>query len=127
VGIGPDNLFSGNGDCKNNNSDKCQGSDDEGPVPEGDYHMRPYDGKHPDSGNWWRLLPDSWWAQIASFYAQQTERTDLGRLGGYILHPGSRSNGCITFRWDSELRKAQYGLVNELLSADPPNTLQVVP
>jgi len=38
--------------------------------------------------------------------------------GGHLLHPGSVSLGCITFRADSDLRRQQYTNIHNLLNSE---------
>lgn len=118
--IGPENLFSGDQECKNNNSNECQDTKDKGPIPEGDYEMSPYDGTRPNSDNWWRLRPES-------AFTRAMASAGLGR-GGHLLHPGSVSLGCITFRTDNEIRLKQYNDLHEFLRSEQGNNwLKVIP
>jgi RHS repeat-associated protein len=69
-------------DCTNNPS--CFGSNDGGPIPPGEYSLVPVEKK----GTVWFFL-DSGLIDKALY------KTGLGR-GGFNLHPGTESAGCVT-------------------------------
>jgi RHS repeat-associated protein len=111
---GPDGLFSGIGTCQNNPSNQCQ-NQKKGPVPEGDYDMLPYDGQHANSDDWWRLRPQS-------ILRRAIDGSGFGRGGGYLLHPGRDSWGCITYGKGDDA----FGHLNNLLRREKGNnTLRV--
>lgn len=116
VRLGPNGLFSGAGNCRNNPSQQCQDHKNRGPVPEGDYDMLPYDGTRDTKGNdWWRLRPQS-------LYRRAKDGLGFGR-GGHLLHPGGESLGCVTYSGFLD----DYKVLNDLLKGDHPNTLRVTP
>ncbi|MBI5639904.1 MAG: DUF2778 domain-containing protein, partial [Nitrospirae bacterium] len=117
VTLGPDGVFSGVGECKNNSSERCIKSKDIGPIPTGRYKMNSDDrAKH---GLFWRLEADpkvSGW----QYY--------LGARGGFLLHPGSASLGCITVRKRDAKAMLQYRAINDLLKSEiESNYLKVAP
>jgi len=119
VTMGPDGLFSGLGDCQNNPSNECQTSKGMGPIPTGPYDLIPYDGPRDNSDNWWRARPQSVVRRIA-------DGVGAGRGGGYLLHPGRVSKGCITRkRGANDPLPDDYRKLHDLLSRDQPNVLMV--
>jgi RHS repeat-associated protein len=117
--LGWPGLFSGTGSCQNNPSKECQ-DQKKGPIPEGDYDILPYDGNLPNWGDWWRLRPKSNIRRVV-------DGLNLGRGGGYLLHPGRFSYGCITYRKTNEDDNS-YKLLNELLKKEKGyNSLTVTP
>ena len=116
--LGPSGVFSGVGECRNNNSDPCAKSKDTGPIPQGNYSMNPDD--RPGHAGYWRLEPDpkvSGWAYYLG-----------GARGGFMLHPGSVSLGCITSDKHNAGAMSQYNDVNNLLRSESgSNYLKVVP
>jgi RHS repeat-associated protein len=116
VSISGDGVFSGLGQCRNNPSNECQDSRDEGPVPEGPYRLNRHEGR----AGFWRLesIPPVRGWQFA-----------LGlKRNGFMLHPGSISLGCITVDKNNEELMQGYALINSLLqSQDGRNTLEVIP
>jgi hypothetical protein len=116
--LGPNGVFSGMADCRNNPSSGCIRSFDEGPIVPGSYAMNP--DSRPNHEGFWRLEPNppvkGW-----EYYLRR-------KRSGFMLHPGSRSLGCITT--DREVPEAmeQYSAVNELLWSElGTNTLVVTP
>ena len=84
--LGPDDTFSGVGECRNNPSQDCADSSLVGPIPPGSYNMN-LDSRQ-CCANHWRLEPDPpvrWWEYYSGM-----------RRNGFKLHPGTRSLGCIT-------------------------------
>jgi len=117
VSLGPGGLFSGLDGCRNNPSDECQ-RQKRGPIPAGDYDILRYDGTHANSGNWWRLRPQSLVQRAWDGYG-------WGRGGGYLLHPGRESFGCITYENGND---EAYRSLNDLLRREQgSNTLRVTP
>jgi RHS repeat-associated protein len=121
VNLGPDGLFSGQGDCENNPSNECQKAKDRGPIPEDDYDLVPYDGTRDSTGTWWRAQPKSWLTRAA-------QGLGIGsRDGGFLLHPGRISAGCITRKWGrNDPFPDDYRRLNDLLKKESGrNTLKV--
>ena len=117
MSLGPDGMKSGLGDCQNNPSNECQNRK-KGPIPEGDYDILPYDGRHSDSDNWWRLRSDS-------IIQRGWDRFGWGRGGGYLLHPGHASWGCLTYEKGND---DSYKALNNLLRReDGNNKLHILP
>lgn len=115
--MGPKGVFSGIGQCRNNNRDECTKSKDFGPIPVGTYKMNRDD--RPGNNLFWRLEPDpkiSGW----KYY--------LGARGGFLLHPGAISLGCITADESNPDAMAQYRLIHNLLRTETgTNYLRVTP
>ena len=80
--IDPSGIFSGNGPTFANNV-SFEKVEDNGPVVRGSYHLT----KHESKPHFWRLKPD-----VYTFMKIKL----LGRYGGFQLHPGGVSQGCIT-------------------------------
>jgi RHS repeat-associated protein len=108
VTLGGEGVFSGRAGCRNNPSQTCVDSSNNGPIPPGEYFMNP-DGR---SGreNHWRLEPNP----PVSFFEYLT----LQRRNGFKLHPGSISLGCITINSDDQRLMASYNYLHHLLQRD---------
>jgi YD repeat-containing protein len=121
--ISGDSIFSGRNHyqiaCQNN--PECAGIEDFGPIPPGTYRMN-HDERE---GNeyFWRLEPDpqkSWWQCTFGSGAE-------GRCG-FMFHPGTVSNGCITVNSFDDKAMRRYLAVHELLLREEgTNILTVVP
>jgi hypothetical protein len=114
--VGPSNVFSGVGPCRNN--PQCADKGDEGPVRPGNYRMNRDD--RPGHDRFWRLEPTP---KIPGWKcALGIERC------GFEFHPGHVSLGCITVNSGDKAAMQQYDGLNELLNReDGNNTLTVVP
>jgi RHS repeat-associated protein len=115
VNLGPGGLFSGLRDCRNNPSKQCQESKGKGPIPEGNYDLLKYDGNHENSDNWWRARPQSLMQRFL-------DGQGYGRGGGYLLHPGGASKGCITYDGNRD----DYKRLNDLLNKENGNNTLTV-
>lgn len=83
--VGPDGVFSGQGECRDQPTDECIDDKDDGPIPPGNYNMN--EDNRPGHENWIRLEPKPkipGWKVLSG----------LAR-GGFAFHLGSRSLGCI--------------------------------
>jgi RHS repeat-associated protein len=117
VTLGPEGVFSGDGQCTNNTSNACINNKDEGPIQPGIYQMNP-DSR---SGHelYWRL------EQIDP----KSSGLDyvLGARGGFMLHPGGMSLGCITTNKKNQAAMQQYFILDNLLRGEiGKNVLYVV-
>jgi hypothetical protein len=118
-GVASNNVHSGYGSCKNNPSDECADSKNEGPIPPDDYNLEP--NTLPGHEGWWAAQSTSWgWASGPSC------RLGFSRCG-YNLHLGSISLGCITFDKTNPDAVNEFDSVSDLLQNDAPNTLTVLP
>lgn len=116
LSLGPDGVFSGVGECRNNPD--CVDYRRDGPIPPGDYNMNP--DTRPGRENHWRLEPNPpipgwkcriWWERC-----------------GFKLHPGSFSLGCITTSKSNDEAMRQYNRIHDLLKNESgQNTLKVTP
>jgi RHS repeat-associated protein len=114
--LGPGGIFSGVGPCQNKPS--CSNDKDLGPIQPGEYRMNTDTRAGHES--FYRLEPVP---QIPGW------KVDLGLArGGFELHPGSRSLGCITANKNDPQAMQQYQQLNQLLqSEDGNNWLLVAP
>ena len=116
VVVGPNGVFSGIGECRDN--PLCSENRDKGPIPPGNYRMNA-DARRGHE-QFWRLEPDP---KIAGWKcALGLERC------GFEFHPGSVSLGCITAdKYDPAVMQ-MYDKVHELLRRESPdNSLKVKP
>jgi hypothetical protein len=103
VSLGPNGVFSGVGPCKDKPA--CANSPDLGPIQPGEYRMNR--DSRPGHEQWYRLEPipqRSGWA-----VTMHVER------GGFALHPGGRSLGCITADKNNPQAMAQLNALLQLL------------
>jgi RHS repeat-associated protein len=112
VTVGPNNVFSGKQECKNN--PECVDQEDKGPIPPGSYNMVAVEN-----------YGGSYWLDEGS--AQR-----LGCSLGYgrcefFLHSGSRSNGCITVREEDQATKDSWRRMKEIVGDQAEDTMTVVP
>jgi len=83
--VGPDGVFSGQGECRDQPTDECIDDKYDGPIPPGNYNMN--EDNRPGHENWTRLEPSP---SIPGW------KVRLGLVrGGFAFHLGSRSLGCI--------------------------------
>ena len=110
VVLGPTNVWSGQKGswCQNNPSPFCTDLPYIGPIPIGDYDMNKDPLNRP---LFWQLQPNP----------------DRGwRSGGFLLHPGTISAGCITVERNDPNAMKQLEDVNALLlEEDGDNKLKV--
>jgi len=117
VVLNGNDVFSGQGECRNNPTSQCAQDSFDGPVPPGEYFMNP-DGRA-GKENHWRLEPNppvSGWE-----YATGQKRN------GFKLHPGSVSQGCITINPNNPELMLLYMQLHRILQNDTRNTLYVKP
>ena len=111
-------IFSGTGNCTN--KAECETKENEGPIPEGGYRIggKTDEPRHP---GWWRLyrrlsddVNSSDYFAYDSNYAPIKDKT-TGKVtyrGGFYLHPGRLSLGCVTFPLSL---RAEYEKMSEIL------------
>jgi RHS repeat-associated protein len=116
VVVGPDNVSSGNGKCKDN--PKCADRLFTGPIKPGDYKMNP--DTRPGQTDRYRLEPQP---TIPGW------KVTLGlERGGFELHPGHRTLGCINVLKDDPNAMQQYQRLRQLLDSQTgSNFLHVIP
>ncbi len=106
--LGPDGVKSGiEGRCQNN--PECSGEESVGPIPPGEYTMR-YTEKY--KGAYW--LDEGRWTRWTG---------GVEGRGGFYLHKGTISAGCITVRPDHPDWDGLMGY----LAGERSNTMTVVP
>jgi RHS repeat-associated protein len=110
VQIGPDGVFSGMGDCRNDPN--CAAKKDRGPVPPGDYELVP-STKY--GGSWW--LKEGW-------LTRQLCKLGFGRCE-FFLHLGTVTLGCITVDRNNPLAVDLFNRLRDLLNADPKSRITV--
>jgi RHS repeat-associated protein len=116
VTVGPAGVFSGAGKCSDNPG--CSNDPYLGPVSPGRYKMNHDD--RPVHPGWWRLEP-------IPHVPGWKVRLGLAR-GGFVLHPGSRSWGCITVDKSDNGVMKYYNLLDSLLNSESrSNYLTVTP
>jgi RHS repeat-associated protein len=116
VTVGPNNVSSGNGDCKDN--PKCADKQFTGPIKPGNYKMNP-DTRQGQTDRY-RLEPQP---PIPGWKV----RLFLER-GGFELHPGHITLGCINVLKDDPNAMQQYQQLQQLLNSQTgSNFLTVVP
>jgi RHS repeat-associated protein len=117
VTLGPGGVFSGVGPCQNKPS--CSNANELGPIQPGEYKMNT--DTRPGNQSFYRLEPvppiPGWKVKLG------LER------GGFELHPGSRSLGCITTNKNDPQAMQQYQQLDQLLQSegDGNNWLLVAP
>ena len=112
--LGPDNVSSGNGKCKDNPA--CANKLFTGPIPPGEYKMNP--DTRPGQTDRYRLEPVP---AIPGILV----RLGLAR-GGMELHPGHRTLGCINALKDDPNVMNQYHQLQQLLNAETGNNWLLV-
>ncbi len=113
--LGPDNVFSGNGQYMNDpNASDIRNN---GPIPPGIYNMFP--NEKTGHEGWWALQESGWNKFDSLLYKLGVKR------GGANLHLGNLSLGCITAKPALE---NQYNQLTDLLRKESTaNSLQVTP
>jgi RHS repeat-associated protein len=112
--VGPTNVSSGNGACKDN--PKCADKLFTGPIKPGGYKMNPDTRK--GQTDRYRLEPDP---PIPGW------KVDLGlERGGFELHPGHRTLGCINVLKDDPNAMNQYQQLQQLLDSETGSNYLVV-
>ena len=114
--LGPNGVFSGVGPCRD--KPKCANSPDLGPIQPNEYQMN----RDTRAGHeqWYRLEPIPHRPGWAVFFHVQR--------GGFALHPGGRSLGCITVNKNDPQGMAQLDALLKLLrEEDGMNYLLVAP
>jgi uncharacterized protein RhaS with RHS repeats len=119
--VGPNNVSSGDGKCKN--KPECTGTDHEGhgPIPPGEYKMN----ADPRKGNegQFRLEPQP---TVAGWRVWLPGWMPGAARGGFRLHLGSRTHGCINALWDDPSTRAQYQTMLDLLKSEDGNNWLLV-
>ena len=105
---GSEFVFSGDNQCKNNPSPECIDTPKEGPIPPGCYRVVSHESKP----GFWRLIPLGWSTVDSALYRMQNDYGIGKKRGGFMLHPGAVSWGCITL---SASALASYKAINDLL------------
>ena len=114
--VGPEGLFSGIGECTNQNS--CVADQGKGPIPPGNYDINR--DNRPGHEGFWRLEPNP---RVSGIWC----KLGLGRCD-FELHPGGVSLGCITAEINNERAMNDFLTNNNLLSSENgSNTLVVKP
>lgn len=103
--LGPEGVYSGVGQCRNNPSNTCVESSNEGPIVPGEYKMN--EDLRPGNEDYWRLesIP-----RVSGFEYRTGQKRS-----GFMLHPGSISLGCITTNVRNQKAIEQYNRINQLL------------
>ncbi len=116
--VGPDGVFSGQGECRNKPSNECLEAELYGPVVPGNYKMNK--DNRLGHENWWRLEPSP---KIPGW------KVRLGLVrGGFAFHLGSRSAGCINADENNPVTVADFNNLHRLLlNENGQNTLKVIP
>ena len=104
-------VFSGFGKCTNQVA--CVNKKDEGPVQPGKYDLKP----HLKNGKQWFYLDPGWLGQLG--------RTLWGDRGGFNLHYGTVSIGCITVTGDAKVWEQLEDLLLSDERAGKRNTITV--
>ena len=111
--LGPTGVFSGQEKWRNDpNSTDVYSL---GPIPVGNYRMVNSDY----AGGSFKLVPKSIWSRLM-FLA------GAGR-GGFYLHKGTRSEGCITADKFNSSSLPQWNIIHGMLMKESSNSLEVVP
>jgi hypothetical protein len=122
VQVGPDDVFSGLGHCRNNPS--CEYSRNEGPIPPGRYKMNYYWEKQGEGHDRYRLEP--WPNDSLSRLQRDLSHWRYYGLGAQ-LHRGHYSMGCINAVQDDPATMQQYDQMFKLLmSEDGANFMTVI-
>ena len=91
-----------------------------GPVPSDTYNIR-YNTL-PGHEGWWALQSTSWSPTIDGLEC----RLGIKRCG-FNLHPGTFSEGCITFDKNDPMAMLEYSRMSAMFAQDQNNTLTVIP
>jgi hypothetical protein len=118
--VGPDGVFSGVGECMNNSESGCTSSKDKGPIKPGKYNIN-MDDRHPDR-IFWRLEPNP---KVPGWAYYLTRIYPTGPRGGFMLHDGTHSLGCITIDNKNEKAMTQLRILDTLLKSDSGGVLFV--
>ncbi len=122
VQVGPDDVFSGRGSCRDN--PKCEFTRNEGPVPPGRYKMNYYWEKQGEGHDRFRLEP--WPNDALSRLGRDLSHWRYYGLGAQ-LHRGHYSEGCINAVQDDPGTMQQYDqMFNLLMSESGANFMTVV-
>lgn len=109
---GPDGVFSGQQECKDNPD--CADEKSKGPTPPGIYEMIPSE-----------KYGGSWWLK-EGFFTRQFCKLGIGRCE-FFFHEGTISEGCITVDRTNENARKKFNEIKKILRIDPTNTMTVVP
>ena len=106
VVVGPDNVSSGNGACKDN--PKCANNQFRGPIKPGEYKMNPDTRKGQTDRYRLEPVPAVPGILVRLFIAR----------GGFELHPGHITLGCINVLKDDPNAMNQYHQLQQLLDSE---------
>jgi RHS repeat-associated protein len=107
-------VHSGLGLCRDNNT--CIHVPRNGPAKPGVYNLSPNDN-HPE---WWAMQAEGWNRLDSLLYYLFMER------GGFNLHLGTYSEGCITFDKSDPSAVDAFGWLDWMPQADAPSNIIVV-
>lgn len=119
--VGPENVFSGSGSCKDNS--QCQGRKYKqvGPIEPGVYRINL--DTRPGHSDRFRLEPiphhPGWRVRLPSWMPGSMR-------GGYLLTLGTYTHGCIVVLKTDSKAKAEYMKVLELLQTEPYGSKRLV-
>jgi RHS repeat-associated protein len=120
INFGPGEVHSGFQTCRNNID--CIGQKDVGPVRPGHYSL--VRNPNPERKKWWLLVPDSdtWFSNWSWSGLLPAHR------GGFNIHIGGYSEGCITCDKTNPSTNLNYEFLNFLLeSEEGANSIEVTP
>ncbi|ADW17596.1 YD repeat protein [Desulfobulbus propionicus DSM 2032] len=116
--VGPEGVFSGQGECQDVPSDECTDDKYNGPIVPGNYNIN--EDNRPGHNDWFRLEPSPkipGWKVLSGL-----ER------GGFAFHLGSRSAGCINANKNNQETVQQFRNLQNLIKRESgSNTLKVGP
>ena len=119
ITLGPAGVFSGNNNFGSNclNNPACANNSNNGPIPPGSYTI--------DQGNRPGFFGINPTGPLGSLNNTSFGQNYLGLRGGFELHTGTRSNGCIT---SNPSNQGSYNQIQNLLTNEMgSNTLTVSP
>ncbi|MFN8441614.1 MAG: RHS repeat-associated core domain-containing protein [Caldilineaceae bacterium] len=111
INIEDPDVFSGSGPCRNDPS--CVDTGGTGPVQPGEYEL----DHHVKNGKNWFYLDPGTWGKLKRIF---------GGRGGFNLHYGTRSAGCITVTNESKWKELEKLLLDDTRSGKK-NTIKVKP
>ena len=108
------------GKCANNSSGECLKQTKVGPVLPGSYDMV-YKGDYFYQGT------DAWWLDEGPI-KRRTQKLFYNRDGGFYMHTGSVSHGCVTVYKHNEEGMRKYKELSDMLKkpTDSPITMDVM-
>jgi RHS repeat-associated protein len=126
VQVGPTDVSSGDNDggtqCKDNPNCSGRKYKGHGPIEAGEYKMNP--DPRPGHEGQYRLEPEppiiKWYREWLPGWVPGSQR------GGFRLHLGSRTHGCINVLYDDPVARAQYLAMQLLLDSEEGNNWLLV-